>query len=153
MIYEQSTKVTDRMPALVAAAKKARQRAYAPYSKHPVGAALLTSDGIIIAAPNVENAAYPLGSCAETNAIGMMVASGARRIMAVAISGPGKLACTPCGGCRQRLWEFAEPETPVFIYDNEDNLIDHYTLAHLLPSAFSGENTQEITLEKRLEND
>ena len=97
------------MRPLIAAARAVRARAYAPYSNHAVGAAVLDEHGRIHAGCNVENAAYPEGTCAEAGAIAAMVAAGSRHIAAMAIAGPGPALCTPCGGCRQKIREFAVP--------------------------------------------
>jgi cytidine deaminase len=121
--------------ALVAAAMAVRRHAYAPYSRYHVGAALLTPSGEIFVGANVENAAYPQGACAETCAIGTMIASGARRLKAVAVIGSGPDLCTPCGGCRQRLFEFASAETPIAIAA-ADGTFEIVTLGALLPRAF-----------------
>lgn len=121
--------------ALVAAAMAIRERAYAPYSHYHVGAALLTPSGKIFVGANVENAAYPQGACAETCAIGTMVANGERRLTAVAVIGSGPDLCTPCGGCRQRLFEFGPAETPIAIAA-ADGTFEVVTLGELLPRAF-----------------
>ena len=128
--------------ALFAAALAARANAYAPYSRYKVGAAVLTPDGAIYAGANAENAAYPLGTCAEAGAIAAMVAGGGREIVAVAVVGgePGDgTLCTPCGGCRQRIREFARPETPVHVCGPE-GLRRTLTVAQLLPLSFGPEN-------------
>ena len=124
---------------LIAAAIAARARAYAPYSNHPVGAAVLDENGAIHAGCNVENAAYPQGLCAEAGAVGAMVAAGARSIVAAAIAGPGEALCTPCGGCRQRLREFAGPDAPIHVV-TESGLVKTFTLAELLPESFGPDN-------------
>src|SRR5579863_10281903 len=103
------------LDALFAAAKAAQQRAYAPYSRFKVGAAILTEAGAIVSGCNVENAAYPQGACAEANAIGAMVLSGAARIAEILVIGDGDALCTPCGGCRQRIREFADGATRVHV--------------------------------------
>ena len=106
------------------AALEVRERAHAPYSGFKVGAALRGDDGGLFVGCNVENAAYPEGTCAEAGAIAAMVVAGGRRIAAVAVAGgPGPL-CTPCGSCRQRIREFAGPETPVLICD-ESGVLRH----------------------------
>ena len=92
---------------LVSAALAARGRAYAPYSRFQVGAALRTEDGAVFAGCNVENAAYPVGSCAEAGAIAAMIAAGGKAIRAVLVFGEGSELVTPCGACRQRIAEFA----------------------------------------------
>ncbi len=97
---------------LLAAALAVRERAYAPYSKFAVGAAIRTPSGAIYTGCNVENVSYPEGCCAETSAIAAMVAAGGRRIAEVVVMGGGERLCTPCGGCRQKLREFAPNGAP-----------------------------------------
>jgi cytidine deaminase len=123
---------------LIDAAKQVRKNAYAPYSGYHVGAALVDETGAVHTGCNVENSAYPQGSCAEANAIGAMVAAGGARIVAIAaVGGAAELeACTPCGGCRQRILEFADENTEVFLI-GEDNSVVSYTIDKLLPAAFS----------------
>src|SRR5271156_4430369 len=91
----------------MAAAHAAREHAYAPYSAFPVGAALLCEDGTVVGACNVENASYGLSLCAESAALASAVAAGKRRFTTLAIAGPPKGTCAPCGACRQVLVEFA----------------------------------------------
>ena len=125
---------------LIAAAIAARKQAYAPYSKFNVGAAILDENGQIHQGQNVENAAYPNGVCAETSAISAMIATGAHRIIAIAVSGgDGSVLCTPCGGCRQRIREFAAPATPIWICDDTGQQAA-FTLDDLLPASFGPEN-------------
>ena len=128
--------------ALFAAASAVRQHAYAPYSRYQVGAAIRTEDGRVFAGCNVENAAYPQGQCAEASAIGVMVANGATRIVEVVVIGGEEgddMLCSPCGGCRQQLREFAGPETPVHICGPE-GLRRTATVAELLPLSFGPDN-------------
>ena len=125
--------------ALFAAALAAYGNAYAPYSKFPVGAAVLTPEGEIFSGCNVENAAYPQGWCAETGAIAAMVAAGRRRIAEVCVVGGGAGLCTPCGGCRQRIREFAGPDAPIHVAGPE-GVRASFTLAELLPESFGPEN-------------
>ena len=124
---------------LLDAARAAREQAHAPYSGHTVGAAILGAGGSIHRGCNVENAAYPEGCCAETSAIAAMVLAGERGIEAIAVVGPGEALCTPCGGCRQRIREFAEPHTPIYVCGDE-GLRRQFTLDELLPHAFGPEN-------------
>ena len=134
------TSISDN--ALIAAAIDAMSRAYAPYSDFAVGAALLDEQGRIHCGANVENAAYPNGICAETSAIAMMVNAGASRIERIAVAGgtdAGDILCTPCGGCRQRIREFAAPDT-VIIIANPGGEQQRFTLADLLPYSFGPEN-------------
>lgn len=119
---------------LFKAARAAMERAYAPYSRFPVGAAILAEDGRIYAGCNVENASFPEGWCAETSALGAMVAAGVLRLREVVVIGRAALT-TPCGGCRQRLAEFAPAATPVHVCDPE-GLVRTFTLEELLPAGF-----------------
>jgi cytidine deaminase len=121
--------------ALIAAARAAREQAYAPYSRFQVGAAVLDELGRIHRGGNVENAAYPQGWCAEASAIAVMVAAGGRRILAAAVCGVADEPVTPCGGCRQKLREFAADDCPVWITDL-DTLRASHTLGELLPNSF-----------------
>ena len=125
----------DQMHALVDAARAARERAYAPYSRFKVGAALLDEQGRIHAGCNVENAAYPQGQCAEASAIAHLVLAGGTRIVAAAVVGVAPQPVTPCGGCRQRLREFAADDLPVWAADLQ-SLRGRYTLGGLLPVSF-----------------
>ncbi len=125
--------------ALFDAARAAQRQAYAPYSRFPVGAALRTPSGAIFAGCNVENAAYPQGACAEAGAIGAMALAGERRIAEILVVGDGEGLCAPCGGCRQRIREFASPQTPIHIAGPEGLRIT-LSLADLLPHSFGPEN-------------
>ena len=100
---------------LIKAAGAARANAHAPYSNFQVGAAIRTAEGEIFAGCNVENAAYPQGWCAEASAIAAMVGAGGRRIVEVVVMGGGERLCTPCGGCRQKIAEFAGDDTTVVL--------------------------------------
>jgi cytidine deaminase len=110
-------------------------RAHVPYSHFQVGAALRDETGALHAAANVENASYPQGQCAEASAIGVLVAAGGTRIAEVAVAADAPLI-TPCGGCRQRLAEFATADTPVHLCGPE-GLRRTVTLGDLLPLAFA----------------
>lgn len=121
--------------ALFAAAAAARAKAYAPYSNFLVGAAIRVPSGAIFAGANVENAAYPQGHCAEASAIAAMIVAGEREIAEVLVIGAGDGLVTPCGGCRQRIREFAEPEIPVHVAGLE-GLRRTFTLEELLPWSF-----------------
>ena len=122
---------------LISAAVDARQNAYARYSNYAVGAALVDDRGHLHVGCNIENAAYPLGNCAEVSAIAAMVQQGGKRIVRIAVvggideTGP----CTPCGGCRQRIREFADADTRVLaIGDTGEWQV--YTVEQLLPASF-----------------
>jgi cytidine deaminase len=127
---------------LILAASSARQSAHAPYSDHPVGAAVLSLNGNIYSGCNIENAAYPLGMCAEAMAIANMVMAekSNARIDTIVISGPGKHLCSPCGGCRQRIREFADVKTAIYVCDVEGNMMLKTDLNELLPYSFGPEN-------------
>ena len=122
---------------LIDAAKKVRPNAHAPYSGYLVGAALIDDTGTLHTGCNVENAAFPEGTCAEANAIGSMVAAGGKRIVAIAaVGGADEIeACTPCGGCRQSIREFSDENTRVILI-GDGNRVESYTIDELLPAAF-----------------
>ncbi|HEX3500081.1 MAG TPA: cytidine deaminase [Stellaceae bacterium] len=130
---------TSALAELIAAAAAARANAYAPYSRFAVGAAIRSVDGTLHAGANVENAAYPQGQCAEASAIGAMIAAGGRRISEMAVLADGAALCAPCGGCRQRIREFADPATPIHLCGPE-GLRRTVTLGELLPLAFGPDN-------------
>ncbi len=121
--------------ALLAAALAARARAYAPYSSFAVGAALLDEHGRIHAGCNVENAAYPEGQCAEAVALGQLVLAGGTRVMAALVAADSLHPVTPCGGCRQKLREFAADDVPVWSADGA-RITARHTLGELLPASF-----------------
>ncbi len=121
------------------AALAVQANAHAPYSGFRVGAAVRGASGQIFTGCNVENAAYPQGSCAEAGAISAMVAAGERRITAVLTVCDGTSMSTCCGGCRQRLREFAAGDTPVHAA-GVDGLWASFTLDELLPASFGPEN-------------
>ena len=124
---------------LVTAARGARERAYAPYSKYRVGAAILTKSGAMFTGTNVENASYGATICAERSAIAQMVAAGERDPVACAVATGGARAGSPCGICRQVLREFARDMTIVLVAEHEGRLSRRETtLAKLLPDAFDG---------------
>jgi cytidine deaminase len=121
--------------SLIDAALAAREKAHAPYSGFKVGAALRAEDGEIYAGCNVENVAYPEGTCAEAGAIAAMVLGGAREIVEIAVAADSPLPVPPCGGCRQKIAEFARPETPVILAGPEGERV-RTTLGALLPGQF-----------------
>lgn len=123
--------------ALIAAARAARKRAYAPYSRYRVGAAVLARDGAVFTGCNVENAAYPACICAEQTATVKAVSEGHPRLRAVAIATSN--GGSPCGKCRQILYEFGGPEMVVILVDNRGR-VRETTLRKLLPDAFGPEN-------------
>jgi cytidine deaminase len=120
---------------LFAAARAARANAHAPYSGFAVGAALRASSGRIFAACNVENAAYPVGTCAEAGAISAMVAAGETRIVEALVTAESAAPVTPCGACRQRLREFADDSILIHAADSK-GVVATFTLGALLPHSF-----------------
>jgi cytidine deaminase len=124
---------------MIAVARRAMANAYAPYSRFSVGACLRAESGQLYGGCNVENAAYPLGQCAEASAIGAMVTGGDRRIIEIVVMGGGPELCSPCGGCRQKLFEFAGPDTPVHLCD-ERGVRRTLRLADLTPLFFGPKN-------------
>lgn len=123
---------------LFEAARDAMARAYAPYSKFPVGAAIRADDGKIYVGANIENLSFPQGWCAEPTAIGNMVMGGGRRIVEMAVIAEKLALCPPCGGCRQKIAEFAGPETRVYLCD-EVGVQKTLTMEELLPFSFKTE--------------
>ena len=130
-----SKNVEPLQPALIAAAQAVRENAHAPYSGFAVGAAVLDEQGRIHAGCNVENAAYPQGWCAETSALAVMVAAGGKRVLALAVCAVADDPVTPCGGCRQKLREFAADDCPVWVADMNGQRAS-FTLGALLPHSF-----------------
>jgi len=137
--------MADKRDEMIRMAQAALQQAYAPYSNHPVGAAILADDGQIYAGCNVENAAYPLGSCAESTAIGAMIMAGAKRIEHVVVVGPKDQLCPPCGGCRQKIREFAgEGDVPVTLCAKDGIVLLETTSSELLPHSFGPANVDKV---------
>jgi cytidine deaminase len=124
---------------LLLTACAARDRAHAPYSNFKVGAAVRGESGRIYAGCNVENAAYPEGICAEASAIAAMILAGETRIMEILVVGVSDELVTPCGGCRQRIREFADPHTSIHIAA-PDGVLETLTLEALLPFSFGPDN-------------
>jgi cytidine deaminase len=128
------------MRDLIAAAQAARLKAHAPYSRFYVGAAMRDERGRVFAGCNIENAAYPQGWCAEPSAISALVMAGGTRITEVAVMGNGDALCTPCGGCRQKIREFASGDAKIHCCAESGDLLRTLTLAELLPYSFGPEN-------------
>ncbi len=128
------------MKDLIDAAKAARKHAHVPYSKFFVGAAMRDEKGRVHAGANIENAAYPQGWCAECTAIGHLIMAGGTKITEVAVMGNGDALCTPCGGCRQKIREFAAGDVKIHCCTEEGKLIRTFTLEELLPASFGPEN-------------
>ncbi len=127
--------------SLFEAARAARENAHAPYSGFKVGAAIRAADGRVFAGCNVENIAYPQGTCAEAGAIAAMVAAGARDIAEVLVIADSPVPITPCGGCRQKLAEFGDPGVRVTMAGLDGPVFDT-TLGELLPHAFNKDHLE-----------
>ena len=117
------------------AAAQVRENAYAPYSRFKVGAALRTPGGTVHIGCNVENVAYPEGTCAEAGAIALMVASGETELIEVAVIADSPSPVPPCGGCRQKLAEFGRADTPVLLATTGGVTLAT-TIGELLPGRF-----------------
>ena len=128
--------------SLIDAAKDIQPKAYAPYSNFKVGAAIRTPAGTVYTGVNVENVAYPEGTCAEAGAIAAMIAGGESQIVEVAVIGSGDAPTPPCGGCRQKLREFGAAEVPVTMISRTGATLT-MTLAELLPGAFTQEHMDD----------
>lgn len=124
------------MEELVGAAALVREKAYAPYSRFKVGAAVRGASGAIYQGCNVENVAYPEGTCAEAGAIAAMVAAGETRLTAVAVIADSPAPVPPCGGCRQKLAEFGLAAVPVTLATTDGARLST-TIGALLPGSFS----------------
>lgn len=129
---------------LFEAAAAAQANSHSPYSNYPVGAALRTPSGAIFAGCNVENASFPEGNCAETAAIAAMVAAGERVIVDIVTVTDSDVPGTPCGGCRQRIREFARPDTRIHAMTTAGASLTS-TMAGLLPDSFGPESLGHLT--------
>jgi cytidine deaminase len=134
----------DALEELFAAARAAQANAYAPYSQFKVGAAVRTVRGRIYAGCNVENAALPNGICAETAALAAMVAAGERELETILIFAEGAALVTPCGGCRQRIREFAGPFAKIHIA-GPSGLRQCFSLDELLPHSFGRDHLASLS--------
>ncbi|WJY28498.1 MULTISPECIES: cytidine deaminase [Sporosarcina] len=117
----------------------AMENAYVPYSKFPVGAALLTADGDIIEGCNIENSAYSMANCAERTAFFKAISEGTRSFAALAVTGNTEGPISPCGACRQVIAEFCPSDMPVFLTNTTGSILET-TVGGLLPGAFSKED-------------
>jgi len=135
------TSMSPDVQALFDAASAVMERAYAPYSNFPVGCAIRSTSGVIYAGCNIENAAYPQGWCAEASAIAVMVSAGERRIAEVLVISKAPTLATCCGGCRQKLREFASLDTIIHTCGPE-GVRAVLTLDQLLPLSFGPEQLE-----------
>ncbi len=129
---------------LIEQAKIARNNAYAPYSKFPVGAAIIAEDGKVYTGCNIENASFGMSNCAERTAIFKAVSEGATKFKAIAVIADTDGPCSPCGACRQVIAEFCNKEMPVFLTNIKGD-IQKTTVGELLPGAFSPEDVKDAT--------
>jgi cytidine deaminase len=128
---------------LLTLAREVQQRAHVPYSRFHVGAALRTASGKVFIGANIENAAYPEGMCAEASAIAAMASAGERTIETIVTVCDGEKLSTPCGGCRQKIREFATADTMIHAA-GPDGIRTSYTIADLLPDSFGPENLVDV---------
>jgi cytidine deaminase len=129
------------MMSLEDAARDVREMAYVPYSNFKVGAALRADTGAVFVGCNVENVAYPEGTCAEAGAIAAMIAGGARQIKELVVIADSPTPVPPCGGCRQKIAEFAAGDVPVTLLSMNGARLDT-TVAALLPGAFGADHME-----------
>lgn len=134
--------MSERVKEMIALAQQAMSKAYAPYSNFPVGAVLRGANGKLYVGCNIENAAYPQSQCAEASAIGAMIIDGERQIVEALVMGQGEELIAPCGGCRQRLREFAAPSVEVHLCDGS-GVKETTTIAALLPHSFGPDHLKK----------
>lgn len=133
--------MTVNMNQLIEQSKLAREKAYVPYSKFQVGAALLAEDGTVYQGCNIENSSYGLANCAERTAIFKAVSEGVKKFKALAVVGDTEGPCSPCGACRQVISEFCAPDMPVYLTNLKGD-IQQTTVGELLPGAFTPEDLE-----------
>lgn len=124
---------------LIIESKTAREKAYVPYSKFPVGAALLGENGVVYHGCNIENSAYSMTNCAERTAFFKAVSEGVHSFKALAVTGNTDGPISPCGACRQVIAEFCDGGMPVYLTNLKGDVLET-TVAELLPGAFSKED-------------
>lgn len=129
--------------SLIDEARNVREKAYVPYSGFKVGAALRAGSGTTYAGCNVENVAYPEGTCAEAGAIAAMVAGGDQQIAEIAVIADSPKPVSPCGGCRQKIAEFADGDVKVTLATT-DGLVLETTVAALLPGSFDADYMRRV---------
>lgn len=129
--------------SLIAEATAVRENAYVPYSNFKVGAAIRSVSGAIYCGCNVENAAYPEGTCAEAGAVAAMVAAGETKITQIVVIADCPQPISPCGGCRQKLAEFSDADVPVTLL-NTDGVTLETTVGALLPGVFDQDYMSKV---------
>ena len=133
--------MNDITNVMITKSRLALKNAYAPYSKYTVSACVCTEDNVLFTGVNMENCSYGLTICAETPAICQMIASGKQRIKSMVILAGDNALCSPCGACRQRIHEFASPETLIYLCDQQV-VLKTISIDELLPMAFSLKGSQ-----------
>ena len=123
----------------IEATREAMSKAYVPYSNYPVGVLIVTDNGNTYTGCNVENASYPLGNCAETSAIASMIMGGEKKIKHIYVMTKNDEGGIPCGGCRQRIREFSDSNTEVFMC-SKDGVQGRVNISELLPNSFGPEH-------------
>ena len=129
--------------SLIETARAVRENAHAPYSKFKVGAAVQAASGTVYVGCNVENVAYPEGTCAEAGAIAAMIAGGDTRIAAIAVIADSPQPVSPCGGCRQKIAEFADGDVVVTLATTDGTVFDT-TVGKLLPGSFDADYMSRV---------
>lgn len=129
--------------SLIDSARAVRENAHAPYSKFKVGAALKSTSGAVYVGCNVENVAYPEGTCAEAGAIAAMIAGGDTKITEIAVIADSPKPVSPCGGCRQKIAEFADGDVVVTL-STTDGITHQTTVASLLPGSFDADYMSRV---------
>lgn len=129
--------------SLLDTARAVRENAHAPYSKFKVGAAIRTTTGTVYAGCNVENVAYPEGTCAEAGAIAAMIAGGDKRIAEIAVIADSPQPVSPCGGCRQKIAEFADGDVVVTLHTTDGAMLQT-TVSALLPGVFDADYMSRV---------
>ena len=123
----------------IKATREAMSKAYVPYSNYPVGVLIVTDNGNTYTGCNVENASYPLGNCAEASAIASMIMGGEKKIKHIYVMTKNDEGGIPCGGCRQRIREFSDSNTEVFMC-SKDGIKGRVNISELLPNSFGPEH-------------
>ena len=123
----------------IEATREAMSKAYVPYSNYPVGVLIVTDNGNTYTGCNIENASYPLGNCAEASAIASMIMGGEKKIKHIYVMTKNDEGGIPCGGCRQRIREFSDSNTEVFMC-SKDGVQGRVNISELLPNSFGPEH-------------
>ena len=142
-----ATLTDEELFKLIEAARSVQKHSYSPYSEFSVGAAVLTRSGQVYSGTNVETAHYK-GICAEASALSAMISAGERKVRAVTIIAQGDMPAPPCGDCRQRLREFSNDETVVYVLNADGSVAKNYTVDELLPDSFGPDHLKSRSTEE-----